>query len=148
MVRATEKIIEGLTEFMEGFLELQRNVEAELGAENGFEAVEDDDEAGPEVEAALVTEVRAAIESVMDAEDYSAEEVATAASMLTDALEEIDPDLFVESEEEEQEEEEEIYGDDDIDYDDDEDYEDYDEDEDEDEEEDEDEYDEEDEDDD
>jgi hypothetical protein len=77
----------------------------------------------------------------MDAEDYSADEVATFISVTQDALEEIDPDVFEEVEEEDAsreavEDEDDYYveddGDDDYDFDyeeDDEDDEDYEDDE-------------------
>jgi hypothetical protein len=62
--------------------------------------------------------MRATLEAVMDAEDYSADEVATFISVAQDALEEIDPDVFEEVEEESAsgeavEDEDEYYVDDD-----------------------------------
>ena len=64
-----------------------------------------------------MTEMRACVEAVMDAEDYNAEEIANAITTVTDAVEEIDPDVFSPSEEDEEEAEEteeaEFYDDDD-----------------------------------
>lgn len=91
--KAAEKIIEALTQLMEGYCELQEAVENDYGAAEAG----DDDEGGElnaEADAALVTEVRAAIEAVLEAEDYTPDELGSIISTLTDALEEIDPDVF------------------------------------------------------
>jgi len=109
VMKASEKIIDGLTQLVEGFVELQESVEEEFGAE-----LEDDLVARPssevsvEMEAAIVTELRAALEVVMDSEDFATDEMAALVSSLSDALEEIDPDVFESS----SEEDEEIYDDD------------------------------------
>lgn len=97
------KIIEALTQLMEGYVELQQAVERDFGGRDS----DDDSELSSEVDTAIVTEIRAAVESVMEDEDYSAEEMASVISMLTDALEEIDPDVFDQDDEDEAEEEEE-----------------------------------------
>lgn len=110
--KGAEKIIEALTQLMEGYVELQESVERDYG---GREEPEAGAELSSEVDAALVTEIRAAVESVMEDEDYSAEEMASVISVLTDALEEIDPDAFGQEEDEDEDEEED---DDDIDDDD------------------------------
>jgi len=129
--KAAEKIIDALTQLVEGFAELQEKLEEDYDPER-----EDDDtdesEAKSEVigsslEDALVTEIRAAVESVIENEDCAPEDLASIVSALTDALEEIAPEVFTQESEEEDEEEDE-----DIDLDDED--EDYDEDEDEDEE--------------
>lgn len=118
-MRAAEKIIEGLTQLMEGFVELQAKIEGDFdsGSEGGEE---EDSDLRVEIDAALVTEMRATLEAVMDAEDYSADEVATFISVAQDALEEIDPDVFEEVEEEDAssetvEDEDDYYVDDDSD---------------------------------
>jgi len=112
------KIIEALTQLMEGYVELQQSVERDFGAPahgasasgaSASGAAGEDDAEGElssEVDTAIVTEIRAAVESVMEDEDYSAEEMASVISMLTDALEEIDPDVFDSDEEGEDEESE------------------------------------------
>lgn len=92
--KGAEKIIDALTQLMEGYCELQESVERDYGGRSAEEAP---DELSSEVDAALVTELRAAIESVMEEEDYSVEELASVVSMLTDSLEEIDPDVFDQS---------------------------------------------------
>ena len=137
--RASEKIIEGLSQFMEGFQQLQELVEADYEDES---SEDDEGETNSEMAVAILTEVRAALESVMDVEDYSTEEVATALSTLTEALEELDPDVFErEGEEEEafaapdEDDDDDYYDDEDDDLDFDEDEEDEDEDEDDEEEE-------------
>lgn len=104
-MKSSEKMINGLTELLDGFVELSEKLQDELGSESE-EAIIDEDgnpELSLEVEAALVTEVRAAIEMVMDAEDISSEQMATFISAFSDALEEIDPDVFEESDEDEDE---------------------------------------------
>ena len=64
-----------------------------------------------EVDAAIVTELRTSIETVIDTEDYAPEEIASALSSLSEALEEIDPDVFASEEEDDEDEE---YEDDDL----------------------------------
>jgi hypothetical protein len=138
--KAAEKIVEALTQLVEGFAELQEQLENDFGTgsdEDETEADDENEEASAELQDALVTEVRAAVESVIENEDCAPEDIASVISALTGALEEVAPEVFAEEEEAKDEEaEEEEYEDedeDDIDLDDD-DY-DYDEDEDEDEEE-------------
>lgn len=118
--KAAEKIIEGLTQVMEGYQELQSAVEDEYS-----EAAEDSDEdetRSGEIDVAIVTELRGVLESVIDGEDYSTEEIAAAVSSLTSALEDLDPDVFdsdEETEDDEEESEEYYDDDDDLDFDDD-----------------------------
>jgi hypothetical protein len=128
--KAAEKIVEALTQLVEGFAELQEHLESEYGAESeDDEGSEEEEEAG-DLEDALVTEVRAAVESVIENEDCAPEDLASIISALTGALEEVAPEVFAE-ESEEEEDEDSSDDDEDIDLDDD-DY-DYDEDEEEDE---------------
>lgn len=120
--KAAEKIIEALTQLMEGYCELQESVENDFGASDA----NDDSEGGElnaEADAALVTEMRAAIESVLESEDYTPDEFGSIISTLTDALEEIDPDVF-EREGDEDDDDEDEYDDDDLEDYEDEDYED------------------------
>ncbi len=136
--KATEKIIEALTQLVEGFAELQEKLEEDYDPEVAAESDDDDtdseeEESATGIEEAIVTEIKAAVESVIENEDCAPEDLASIVSALTDALEEIDPEVFSHGEaEEEEEEEEEEY--EDIDEDFDEDYDDEDEDEDEDDE--------------
>lgn len=113
--KAAEKIIEALTQLMEGYCELQEAVENDYGA---TEANEDDEggELNAEADAALVTEMRAAIEAVLEAEDYTPDEFGSIISTLTDALEEIDPDVFEKSFGDEEDEDEDYEEDDLEDY--------------------------------
>jgi ribonuclease E len=140
--KAAEKIIDALTQLVEGFAELQEKLEEDYDPERTEDETEES-EAKPEVEGssledALVTEIRAAVEAVIENEDCAPEDLASIVSALTDALEEIAPEVFTqesEEDEEDEEEEEDIdLDDEDEDYDEDEDEEDEDEDEDEDEE--------------
>ncbi|MCI5066380.1 hypothetical protein MRY87_11710 [bacterium] len=130
-MRAAEKINDGLAQILEGFLELQTQIESDFSAEKSAvsQEEEEDESLRVEIDAALVTELRASLESIMDAEDYSSDEIASFLSVAQDALEEIDPDVFEESEEEEESEEASYYDeddDDDYDYEDGEDEEEYD----------------------
>jgi hypothetical protein len=134
--KAAEKIIEALTDLVQGFAELQEQLENDFGTESEEDDTEDNEneEASSELQDALVTEVRAAVESVIENEDCAPEDIASVISALTGALEEVAPEVFAEEEEAEkgkESEEEEYEDEDDIDLDDD----DYDEDEEEEEEE-------------
>lgn len=115
-MKGASKIIDALKQLMDGYCELQEAIERDYGG-RGEDADDATAELSTEVDAALVTEIRAAIETVMEEDDFSAEEIASVISILTDSLEEIDPDVFETTETEPAEEGEE--------------YEDYDEDEDE-----------------
>jgi segregation and condensation protein B len=132
--KATEKIVEALTQLVEGFAELQEHLEAEYGPGTDEDDADDEneDEESSDLEDALVTEVRAAVESVIENEDCAPEDLASIISALTGSLEEIAPEVFAEESEESEDESEEDE-DEDIDLDED-DY-DYDEDEEEEEEE-------------
>jgi hypothetical protein len=125
VMKASEKIIEGLTTVMEGFAALQQAIEEEYDVEEAELDDSPDSPANLEIDAAIVTEVRACVEAVMENEEYAPEEVASLVSTMTDALEEIDPGVFEEPESEEIEMETDLYeDDDDFDEDDDEYYED------------------------
>ena len=138
--KATEKIIDALTQLVEGFAELQERLEedydpdVESDEETPSEG-EEKEEGASNLEEALVTEVRAAVEAVIENEDCAPEDLASIVSALSDALEEIDPEVFAHGAvaEEEEEEEDEDYEDDDIDLDDEDEDEDEEDDEDEDE---------------
>lgn len=136
--KAAEKIIDALTQLVEGFAELQERLEEDFDPERAEDESEEDESKNSSLEDALITEVRAAVESVIENEDCAPEDLASVISALTDALEEIAPEVFSQSEEEEEEkdeDEDEDYDDDDDDIDlDDEDYDEDEEDEDEDEE--------------
>jgi membrane-associated HD superfamily phosphohydrolase len=129
--KATEKIIDALSQLFEGYTDLKNSIRRELGHSVSSESVtskkeadddiEDEDlsdeeiEAEVEVDEALVNELKAAIETVLESEDFSPEDFALLISQLTDALEEIDPGVFGGETEEKSKEEDE----DDVDYDDD-----------------------------
>jgi len=125
--KAAEKIIEALTQLMEGYCELQEAVEADYGAAQAGSDEDEGAELNAEADAALVTEMRAAIESVLEAEDYTPDEFGSIISTLTDALEEIDPDVFEKEVADEDDDDDDDYEDEDIEDYDDEDYEDEDE---------------------
>ena len=98
-MKAAEKIIDALTQLMQGYTELQQAIESDLGSDEE-EYDESSSELHLEIDAAIVAEMRAALESVIETEDCTAEDIAAAISTMTDALEEIDPDVFVADEEE------------------------------------------------
>lgn len=129
--KATEKIIDALTQLVEGFAELQERLEEDYDPDVESEEDEESEkgekkEGASNLEEALVTEVRAAVEAVIENEDCAPEDLASIVSALSDALEEIDPEVFAHGAvAESDEDEDEDYDDDDIDVDD----EDYDEDE-------------------
>ena len=74
---ATDKIVEGLTMLLKGFGELEDMVEADYGTEP-------DDE---EFSSHIVTEVSAAMETVVEDEEYTPEYIASVVSALMGALE-------------------------------------------------------------
>ena len=74
--------------------------EVELGQYKGLALERDKVEVKPEeVDAAMVSELKLAIDSVIDSDDVATEEFAAIFSALVDALEEIDPNCFSEIEE-------------------------------------------------
>lgn len=116
--KAADKIVDALNQLLEGFSELTENIQQELGEKTDLAATEEE-ELNADLESALVTELRAAIESVLENEDHSTEEVAGLIATMYEALEEIDPDIFERSLGEDENETEDEY--DDIDDDDDDD---------------------------
>ena len=113
--RAAEKIADSLALLLEGYNELKENLKEELSvvSEDEDEEIEDQD-----VDAAMVTEVKAAIETALESEDYSPELLGSAIAVMTEALEEIDPSVFESSEEDDEKETDEYddEDDEDIDY--------------------------------
>ena len=129
--KATEKIIDALTQLMDGFAELQERLEQDydpdLDEDNKEGANKNtDEESATNLEEALMTEIKAAVEAVIENEDCAPEDLASIVSALTEALEDIDPEVFTHGEPAESSDEDE----DDDDLDEDEDDEDEDEDED------------------
>jgi hypothetical protein len=117
--KAAEKIIDALTQLVEGFAELQEKLEEDFDPDRDeSEEKEETENPAGSLEDALVTEIRAAVESVIENEDCAPEDLASIISALTDALEEIAPEVFTEEEKEEEEEEEDYEEDDDDDDDD------------------------------
>ncbi len=92
--KAAQKIIDGMTQLLEGFSELEQMVEEDFAGAH-VAAAEDEVEAKAEIEAAIILEVKTAVEVVIENESFSAEDMASVVSALTEALEEIDPDVFM-----------------------------------------------------
>jgi hypothetical protein len=120
VAKPTEKIIDALTQLMEAFVELRDSIEESEEGEGEEESeLEDDEEGGHQ--SRLVSEFRTALDSVIEAEDFSPDDFASLISSLTEALEEVDPTIFEDEGEEEdeeyEEEDDEDYGEDDEDYD-------------------------------
>ncbi|RMD83620.1 MAG: hypothetical protein D6808_08355 [Candidatus Dadabacteria bacterium] len=105
---AGDRIVEGLTELLAGFSELEEMLEDDYGASS-------DDE---ELSSAVVNELVSALDTVIDTEDYTPAYIASVVSALSEALEDVAPDIF---DMEEDELEDELI-DDDLAYDDDEEY--------------------------
>lgn len=99
------KIIESLTMLMEAYTQLQKSIRNDFGAGEPDNDLDDTHDLQVEIDAAIVTELRTSIETVIDTEDFAPEEIASALSSLSEALEEIDPDVFASDEEEDDEEE-------------------------------------------
>lgn len=111
-IKTSEKLIEGLTLLLEGFSALEDSVEGDLGADAEEE----------EFLAAIVSEVRASLETVIESEDFTPDYIASLISAFTEALEEIDPDVFDDdgSEEDDEDDDEDDDDDDDLEVDEDE----------------------------
>jgi hypothetical protein len=125
-VRATEKIMEALSQLLEGFAELQDSLDSDLDDEiedDEESEVEDDDIAASTPEMIVLKHLKSAIEAVIETDDFAPEEIANLIAALTEALEEVDPNIFSESEsdedEEEEEDDDEDLDDEDLDFDDD-----------------------------
>lgn len=129
--KATRKMTEALSDLLEAYSELLEGLHEEFGTEDS-EAEEGAAATSPEMESGLVNEVRAAVELVMDQDDYTADDIASLITSMTEALEEIDPSIFEQVDEEEEAEEIEVDEDDEDDDDDylveEDEYDDYDED--------------------
>ena len=91
--KASDKITEALAQLMEGLTELDEEVKSQHNMDPETEELEDPDIAA-EIEAEIITEVRAAVETLMDTDDYSSEEIANLVTSLREALQEIDPSVF------------------------------------------------------
>ena len=121
--RATEKIMEALSQLLEGFAELQDTLDTEYGEADDVddEKAADDDDVVVDPDSLIVKELKLAIEGSIETDDYTPEEIANLIAALTEALEEVDPNIFAdaddEEEEEEEDEDEDDYDDDDLDLD-------------------------------
>ena len=102
-MRATDKIIDALSQLLEGYKELHEHLQGELGSEEETEEAEEDD-SNPELDAAVVTEMRGAIEAALEGADVTAEDFGEVIAAMTEALEEIDPDIFEGASSEEEDE--------------------------------------------
>lgn len=111
--KSANKLVDGLSDFLEAFKEVEARLKDEYG-----------DESEDEITSGLITELASAAEVIIDSEDHSSAFIASAASTLTDALKELDPDVFERGEEEEEDDDEDDEDDDDIDLDEDDYYED------------------------
>ncbi len=87
--KASEKIIEGISTLLDGFSDLEELISKDFAGKK-----DSDSETQSEIEEAIVTEVRAAVETVLEDENYSPGYLASLISAMTEALEEIDPEVF------------------------------------------------------
>ncbi len=99
--KSSNKLAEGLSSFLAAFKEVESRLKDEYG-----------DESEDEITSGLITELASAAETIVDSEDYSSAFIASAASSLTDALKELDPDIFEYKEEDEEDDEDEDEDDD------------------------------------
>ncbi len=124
--KAAEKIISGLTETLAGFYELKTSIEEDIsagpvsgGKKQSAKAI------ATEIAAAIALEMRSILDTIIEEEDQSVETLAAFSAALTDAIEELDPDVFEdEDKEDDDDEDEDDDEDDDEDSDDDEDFDD------------------------
>ena len=116
----TRRLTESLTELLEAFVELQDSVESELDSDS---SVTEDQYSSEELESGLVNEVRNALELVLESDEFKVDDVATLISCITEALEEIDPSIFLQEDDEDEglssmDDDDDYLDDDDDDYDD------------------------------
>jgi len=92
-IKTGEKIVDGLALLLEGYSELEAQVRNDYidVAESGTLRASKLEQ---EVQGALVTELKAGVESLIESEDYRTTFVAGLITALSEALEEIDPDAF------------------------------------------------------
>lgn len=112
---------EALSDLLEAYSELLESLQEEFG-EEGSDPEDGAVATSPEMESGLVNEVRAAVELVMDQDDYTADDIASLITSMTEALEEIDPSIFEQVDEEEETEDIEVDEDDEDEDDEDDDY--------------------------
>lgn len=120
----SDKIIESLSNLIQAFYELEEDLKSQHGVDTDDDELDEESEESQEVYSDLAIEVRASIETVMDDDDYSPEEIAKFFAMFSEALQEIAPDVFDDNEIEEIEDEDEDEFDFDDEEDEDEDYDD------------------------
>jgi phage-related minor tail protein len=124
--KVTEQLIEALHGLMTAYIAVQDLLETQGSAALSTAAVgsTSEDEAAEiegaeeDIESLIVAEVKTAIESVMESEDYLPEDFASLLSAVTEALEEIEPSVFSddsEDEEGDEEDDDEEYDDEDLD---------------------------------
>ena len=113
--KITRKITDALSELLEGYTELLESLEDEYPTDD-IGDVDSNDEL--DIESSLITEVRAALELVMESEDYSPDDIASLITSMTEALEEIDPSIFEQEEGEEEDDDDDYIVDDEDDFDD------------------------------
>lgn len=94
--KSANKMVESLSAFLAAYKETEEKLIEDYGAESE-----------EEITSGLVTELASAAEVIVDSEDYSSAYIASACTSLTDALKELDPDIFEHKEEEEDEDEDE-----------------------------------------
>ena len=104
----SDKLREGLRLVVEGFGDIENQVEAKFAGRK-MPADELEEAQG----AAKVTELRDVLEAVIEEHDLSLEQFALFTSAIYEAIEEVDPEAFVEEGEEEEYEYEEYDEDDD-----------------------------------
>ncbi len=94
--KSANKMVEGLSAFFAAYKEVEERLTEDYGSE-----------AEEEITSGLITELASAAEIIVDSEDYSSAYMASAVTSLTEALKELDPDIFEHKEEEEDEDEDE-----------------------------------------
>ena len=100
--KINEKLTEALTLLFEGFFELKEQAENDYSAKNVEEEDDfDDEEMLDDIDSAVAVEFKKAFEAVLDAEDYTPNDIADLMSVMTEALQEIAPDVFEDGDDDE-----------------------------------------------
>ena len=111
-IKSIEKVTETLAKLLQAYEELRNSAESQVQvaakhADSDAETDLDDEaiEAEIEIEETVSSDIKAAVDGLLDNGDHSVEDLAILISHLTEALEQIDPDVFGMEDEADDEEE-------------------------------------------
>ena len=115
--KTLDKLIKSMNGLIAGFQAVEEDVKAQHDIDPESDDLNDDPEKLAEINTGVISEVRTILETMIDDDEYSAEEIGKVLTALSEALQEIDPDVFDASDDDEEDDDES----DDVDYDEDDD---------------------------